>query len=138
MQYETENVWQFVDFIAPLVGALATSLVRSAGWQVSQTGNGAGTVLSIKADNREFQFFLENLLLEIATIDRDAQPLVFDENILEPEHFLKKTFHILESRMNILFCFMAEKDMEVAIDKISRQASDYERISILRVDLPSS
>jgi hypothetical protein len=135
---QNEKIWSFVEFIAPLVSAIATALIRSAGWQVSQTGSGRDTILTIQDKDRQFQFFLENLLLEIVTVDRDAQPLVFDESILEPETFLKKTLRALASKLNILFCFMAEADVEAAVDKISRQAENYERIRILRMDIPPS
>ena len=134
---QNDPIGPFIDFIASLVGAVAASLIQSTGWQVRQTGSGGDTVLSIKTDNRQFQFYLQNLLLEIATVDRDAEPLIFDESILDPEVFLKKTFHVLASRLNILFCFMAKADVETAIDTISRQAENYERICILRVDNPS-
>lgn len=134
MQNETERISQFINLISPLVCAIARTIIKSLGWQVNQKGSGSNTIFSIKADDREAEFHLSNLLYEIATIDRDAQPLVFDESVLDAETFLNKTIHLVASKLKILFYLMSDEDVDVAFDKITKEAKNYQRIRIIRFD----
>lgn len=134
MQNETEKISQFINLISPLVCVIARTIIQSFGWQVSQKGSGLNTVFSVKAVDKEIELYLRNLLFEIVTVDRDAEPLVFDISILDPNTFLDKTLRILASKLKILFYIMSEEDVETAFDKITQEAKNYQRIRILRFD----
>ena len=78
--------------------------------------------------------YLQNLLLEIATVDRDQDPLQFDENMRDLDYFLAKLVNLTESKLKILLHFFAEEDIDTAIDNISLDAKQYERIRIWQID----
>jgi hypothetical protein len=134
MQNETGKISQFINLISPLVCEIAKAILQASDWQVIQNGIGLDTVFSIKKDDKEAEFYLHNLLFEIATVDRDAEPLVFDENILVLHIFLDKTAKLLESKLKILHHIMHQEDVEVAINEIAKEAKHYQRIRILRLD----
>jgi hypothetical protein len=88
----------------------------------------------VKAVDKEIELYLRNLLFEIVTVDRDAEPLVFDETILDFGIFMNKTVHLVASKLKILFHLLSEEDVEAAFDKITQEAKNYQRIRILRFD----
>lgn len=134
MQNDTEKISRFINLISPLVCAVAKKFIQSFGWQVSENGSGIDTVFSLKADGKEAEFYLRNLLLEIATIDRDECPLRFDENLQDFDTLLAKTIQLLASKLKILLHLLSEEDAETAINKITEEAKNYQRIRIIRID----
>ena len=78
------------------------------------------------------KFFLQNLLLEIATVDRDEEPLRFDERLTDFSFFLSKTADLIQSKLRILLHLMEEEDTESAAKKIQAESDGYERIRIWR------
>ena len=133
-QNDTSRIHQFIDFASPFVCAIVKAIMQSSGWQVIQNGSGIDTVFSIKAANKEAEFHLHNLLLEIATIDRDEMPLRFDEGLYDFDFFLKKTLQLTESKLRILFKLFSDDDVEKAIENIANEAKNYQRIRIIRID----
>mgnify|MGYP000492180824 CR=1 FL=1 len=94
-------------------------ILQSTGLEVKEEGCGADLTFSIKSGEKEVKFFLQNLLLEIATIDRDEKPLRFDENLRDFDFFLAKTARLAQSKLRVLFHIFGEEDVDVAIEKIS-------------------
>jgi len=88
----------------------------------------------IRKDSCWVRFCLHNLLLEIATIDRDEQPLRFDQKLRNIDYFARKTAQIAESKLRILFELLAEDNLDKAIDSITQEANNYQRIRIPRFD----
>jgi len=109
-------------------------LLQSAGMEVKEEGSGLDLAFYIKSGEKEIKFYLHNLLMEIATIDRDEQPPRFDENLWDFEFFLAKTSRLTESKLNILLHLLKEEDVDTAVENISRSAKNYERIRIWRFD----
>jgi hypothetical protein len=72
--------------------------------------------------------------LEITTIDRDKQPLRFDESLRDFDYFLAKTSRTVASKLNVLFHLFGQEDMDAAIENIAKDAKRYERIRIWRFD----
>lgn len=134
MQNETEKISQFINLISPLVCAVTKSIIQSLGWQVTEKGSGVNTVFSIKSDDREAEFYLHNLLFEIVTVDRDAEPLVFDTTILDFDIFMNKTIQLMASKLKIILHLLSEEDVESAFDKITQEAKNYQRIRIIKLD----
>jgi len=131
---ESERINRFLFFVSPMVVRSVKSLLQSAGLQVTQEGRGLSTAFSIKKNDREAKMYLQNLLLEIATVDRDEEPLRFDENLRDFNFFLTKTARLTESKLKILFHVFAEEDVDTAIENISQDAKQYERIRIWQID----
>lgn len=80
------------------------------------------------------KFYLHNLFLEIATVDRDENPLRFDENLRDFDYFLAKTARVVESKLNVLFHVFSKEDIDAAIESISQDAKQYGRIRIWKFD----
>jgi hypothetical protein len=80
------------------------------------------------------KFFVHNLFLEIATKDRDEKPLRFDEGLCDFDYFMDKTTRLIQSKLNILSRLIPAEDMEAAIESISRDAGQYDRIRIWKFD----
>lgn len=133
-QKETERINHFLCFVTPIVIRFVKGVLESADLQVLQEGSGIETALSIRKGEKEAKMYLQNLLLEIATVDRDEEPLRFDENLRDFDFFLAKTARLTESKLKVLFHLFAEEDVDTAIEKISQDAKQYERIRIWQID----
>ena len=86
------------------------------------------------AGDKETVFYLYNLFLEIATVDRDEIPLRFDGRLVNFDYFIEKTIRLTESKLKILFQLFGEEDVEKVIRSIEQNSGQYERIRILRFD----
>jgi hypothetical protein len=136
MQDENEiaKINHFLAVVSPIVVDVVKTILQSLDWQVKQQGCGLDIVFAIKQDKKEAQFYLHNLFLEIVTIDRDAQPLMFDENLRDIDYFLAKMARGIQSKLNVLFKMFGHEDMDAAIDSITKDSKQYERIRIWRFD----
>lgn len=131
---ETDRINNFLCMVSPIVAGFAKSQLLSTGLQVTQEGRGLSTAFSVKKNDREAKMYLQNLLLEIATIDRDEEPLRFDENLRDFDFFLAKTARLTESKLKVLFHLFGEDDVDTAIENIAKDAKQYERIRIWQID----
>jgi len=120
--------------MSPIIADIVKAILRSLNFQIMEKGCGLDMVFIIKRDGKHAEFYLRNLFLEIATVDRDQEPLRFDENLRDFDQFLAKTAGIVESKLNILFHLFGEEDMDAAIESIIKDAKRYERIRIWRFD----
>jgi hypothetical protein len=141
MKTETENnkINDFLAFITPAMVDHLTSVLRKAGFEVNREGTGMDLALSIKSTSEEsdqkiLKFYLHNLLMEIATIDRDEDPVRFDENLCDFEYFLKKSESVIKSKLTVLSKLVCEEDVDVAIEKVLENKEHYERIRVWRFD----
>jgi hypothetical protein len=133
-QIEIEKINNFLSSVSPVVVAIVKTILQTLGCDVREEGSGLGLAFHIKSEGKEVQFFLNNLLLEIATVDRDEDPLQFDENLRDFDYFLRKTAHVVESKLNVLFQLFGQDDVEAAIENIGQLAKQYERIRIWKVN----
>jgi hypothetical protein len=133
-QKEIERINRFLCRMLPVITEIVKTILQSLNCQVIQKGHGLDLVFSIKAGKKEAEFYLHNLFLEIVTIDRDEDPLQFDENLRDFNYFLRKTAHVVESKLNVLFQLFGQDDVEAAIENITKDAKQYERIRIWKVD----
>jgi len=136
MQDEKEiaRINRFLCFVSPIVIAQVKMLLQAAGMDIDQEGHGLDTAFCIRSGGKEAKFFMHNLLLEIATIDRDEEPLRFDENLRDFVFFAAKTARLVESKLNVLSHLFGQEDVDAAIENISQNAEQYERIRIWRFD----
>ena len=131
---EIKRINNFLTIVLPLVVDVTKRILQSLDFQVTEKGRGLDTVFAIKAAEKEAEFHLHNLFLEIATIDRDEEPLRFDEKLRDSDYFLAKMVRTLESKLRVLFHLFGEEDVDTAIENIARDAKQYERIRIWKVD----
>ena len=129
---ETTRINKFLSTVSPIVIGQVKMILQSAGLHVEEKGHGSDLVFIIKSGEKEVSFSPYNLLLEIATIDRDEVSLRFDENLRDFSFFLDKTARIAQGKLKVLFHLLREEDVEKAIDNISQDATQYERIRIYR------
>lgn len=133
-QEEVEKINRFLCMSLPIVTEIVKTILQSLNYQVIQKGHGLDLVLSIKAGKKEAEFYLHNLFLEIVTVDRDEEPLRFDENLRDFDYFLAKTARLVASKLNVIFHLFGEEDVDAAIANITKDAKQYERIRIWKVD----
>jgi len=131
---ESEKINSFICLVSPIVTGSLKKLLQAAGFEVKQEGSNLNTELIIQKGEKKAEMYLQNLLLEIATVDRDEEPLRFDENLRDFDFFLAKSAQLTESKLRILFHLFSEDDVDAAIDKISLDAKQYERIRIWQID----
>jgi hypothetical protein len=138
-QKEIAKINHFLSLVLPIVIEIVKTILQSIDCEVKQKGRGLDMVFSIKAGKKEAEFYLQNLFLEIASIDRDEVPLRFDENLREFDYFLAKTARLAASKLNVLFHLLEEDDVDTAIENITKDAKQYERLRIWKFDQkPSS
>jgi hypothetical protein len=131
---ESEKIGRFIYLVSPMVTDSLKKLLQAVGFQVKQEGSNLNTELIIQKNKKKAEMYLHNLLLEIATIDRDEEPLRFDENLRDFDFFLYKTAGLVQSKIRPLLYFFEEEDMHTALEKITLDAKHYERVRIWQFD----
>lgn len=124
----------FLRVALPIVADVVRTFFKAFDCEVKEEGQGLDLAFSIKKGEKEVKFYMHNLLLEIATIDRDANPLRFDERLRDFDYFLAKTTRLVGSKLWILLQLLSEDDVDEAIENVCRDAKQYERIRIWRFD----
>lgn len=102
-QNEILKINSFLSVALPIIIGVVRTILKSFDWQVTKEGKGLDLAFSIKSGEKQIKFYLQNLLMEIATIDRDEQPPRFDENLRDFEFFLAKTARLTESKFKHSF-----------------------------------
>jgi len=129
---EAVKIAGFLTVAAPTITRLARMVLESHRYQVREEGVGFELVLSISTGHGEVRFFLRNLFLEVATLDRDEEPLRFDQDLLDFGYFLSKTADLIRSKLKLLLHLLETESVEEACKKIQADASGYERVRIWR------
>lgn len=133
-QKETQKINQFLSIVSPTIVGHMKMLCQSTGAKVQEQGRGLNLSLLIKSGKKKTRFFLHNLFLEIATVDRDDDPLKFDERLRDFNFFLAKMTRLTQNKLKILFHLLLEEDVDAAIENIGRDAKQFERVRIWRFD----
>jgi len=107
-------------------------VLESQGYQAREEGAGLELTLSASAGTGEVRFFLRNLFLEVATLDRDEEPLRFDEDLLDFGYLLPKIAELIRSKLTLLLHLFETEDVEEACNKIQADSAGYERVRIWR------
>ena len=92
----------FLCLSTPAVVDVVSKTLQSTDCEVTHKGNGLDMVFSIKHGEKDIQFHMHNLLLEIATVDRDEHHLRFDEKLLSFDYFVHKTNQLIDSKLKSL------------------------------------
>jgi hypothetical protein len=131
---EIKRINNFLSTAGPLILEFVDAILCSLGLEVKREGTGLETAFVVKHNEGDIKFYVHNLLLEIATIDRDEEPLRFDERLRDFDFFMSKTKQIVQSKLNILMKVFSTDDIEAAIEKIKTESEHYERINIWMLD----
>ena len=133
-QIDIAKINRFLASVGPIVVEVTRAVLQVRGCEVEEEGSGLDLVFSIKSGGKTLKFYLQNLLLEIVTVDRDEEPLRFDEGLRDFDYFMAKMARAINSKLCVLFHLLKEDDFEAAIENICKDARDYERIRIWRFD----
>ena len=131
---EIEKINKFLNIVAPILTKQVILTIQESGLKVTECGRGPDQVFVIKRGDKEIKFFTYNLFLETATIDRDEEPLRFDERLKDVGYFMAKSAELARSKLQIRYQLLTEDNVDTAIDNISENATGYERIRILKFD----
>jgi hypothetical protein len=129
---EAVKIAGFLTVAAPIITRLSRMVLESHRYQVREEGAGLDLVLSISTGHGEVRFFLRNLFLEVATLDRDEEPLRFDQDLLDFGYFLSKTADLIRSKLKLLLHLLETESVEEACKKIQADSAGYERVRIWR------
>jgi hypothetical protein len=129
---EAIKIAGFLTVAAPIIARLARTVLKSHGYQVREEGTGFELVLSISTGHGEVKFYLRNLFLEVSTLDRDEEPLRFDQDLLDFGYFLSKTSDLIRSKLKLLLHLLETESVEEACKKIQADSAGYERVRIWR------
>jgi len=129
---EAIKIAGFLTVAAPTITRLAKMVLESRRYQVREEGAGLELVLAISTGHGEVKFYLRNLFLEVATLDRDEEPLRFDEDLLDFGYFLSKTADLIRSKLRLLLHLLETESVEEACKKIQADSAGYERVRIWR------
>jgi hypothetical protein len=135
---QKEKITKFVVFALPVVCGLIEKLFKSLEFQIERKASGLDTYFTIHSGEKQIQFNIYNLLLEIAAIDRDEDTLRFDDRLCDFEYFAEKATVVTASKLKVLFKLLGEDDIDKAIDSISSNSDDYERIRIWKIQQSKS
>ena len=133
-QIETAKINRFLAEVGPIVVGITRAILQALGCEVKEQGSGLELVFSVKSGGKTLKFYVQNLLLEIVTVDRDQEPLRFDEGLTDFDYFLAKMAHAISSKLRVVFEVLKQDDLEAAVENICKDAKNYERIRIWRFD----
>ena len=136
MQNEIEamKISQLIDHIYPFIIQFTKKIIESEGFSIKEKGEGLEQVFTITGgkciDKLDFSFY--NLLLEIATIDRDDIPLRFDDRLLDNCYLVKKAAKITSIRLRTIFANLEAENLGEIADFLKEIYSegDLERICL--------
>lgn len=131
---ENARITHYIHEVLPIVAELVKIFLESNNYQIKQEGCGFDLAFSIKSGDREANFFLQNLLLEIATVDTHEEPLRFDERLRDFDYFLAKTARHAQSKLKVISQLLGEENVEAAIEDLCRNAGQFGQIQIWRID----
>lgn len=132
--YEIAQIEDFLSLTGPAIVGQVKMILQSAGLKIVEKGCGPDLTFLIKKGSKKIEFCPHNLLIDIATIDRNEGSPKFDKKLSDFNYFLTKKARFIESKLKVVFQFLTEDNMDIAVDNIYRNTKDYERIHIWRFD----
>ena len=131
---QSDRIEAFLQLTTIVVVDIVSKILQSTDCEVTRKGQGLDMVFSVKHGEKDVHVHMHNLLLEIATVDRDERYLRFDEKLISFDYFVHKTNQLIDSKLKIIFELLFEDDFDKARENIARLANDYERIRIWEID----
>jgi len=130
---ETGKIAVFLSATAQVITETVKKLLIMCGYEVVVNGQGLELRYEVSFGDMKAVFYFRNLYLEIATVDRDAEPLRFDEKLRDHYYFVSKASFIIKSKLDILLKLLKSDDTDKTIDEIFTEFNG-ERIIIEKLD----
>ena len=111
-------------------------LLKALHLDAKRKGQGLDMVFCIRHGNNDIEFHMHNLLLEIASIDRDENPMRFDDRLGDFEYFVSKTNRIVAGKLQVLLELVSKEDFDKAKESIAKLGNQFSRIRIWQFDGP--
>ena len=131
---DNDKIAEFLFLATPIVNGIINRMLKTTDCYFRHTDLGIHSTFLIKHKDKEIRFHVYNLFYEIATIDRDENPLRFDEKLSDFSYFMNKTNEFIASKLGVLFKLLLEDDLDQAIENIAKMGDKYERIRIWKVE----
>lgn len=131
---EITKINEFLSLAAPFVISRVKMLFESLGLEVQEEGRDNDLAFIIKSGEVKVTFLPYNMMLDIASLDRKAIPLKFDENVWQLDFFLAKTAPIIESKLRVVFETLAADGLDMAIERVCKGARSDERLRVWKFD----
>ncbi|OHB52630.1 MAG: hypothetical protein A2Y12_03680 [Planctomycetes bacterium GWF2_42_9] len=129
-QIEYDKINRCLSKIAPIVLLTLESTFAENGIEFKLVGKGLDSKYQLKKGSLECSMFLHNLFLEVATVDRDATPLKYNNRMDDNEMLLARIIEIVDSKLAPLLLLIAGKDAD-EIERLAKQSHPgYERFNI--------
>ena len=133
-QIEIDKINRFLTVVTPSIVKSLKASLESAGLQVTEQLLGNDPALSIKKGKLEIKFFLMNLLLEIATVDRDEEPMRFDDRLRDFKYYTNKMLSTVHGKLKILSAVLSQDDLSKIAQDLDKFAHEFERIRVITID----
>ncbi len=143
MKFKSEKDREQIEKLSNLRYGFITGIVRrillEKKFKAKEKGRGLARLFEVYKEGFSVRanFYLHNLFLEIATKDRDAEALEFDERLVDLGYFLSRTLRLVESKIKPLLLAMSEENPKKGIEEIMKLAPKYERLRVLWRDKDS-
>jgi hypothetical protein len=129
---ESNKIAAFLTVTGKVIAEIVRLLLVRFGCRVSVKGQGLELQYDVACGDMKATLYFRNLYLEIATLDRDADPLQFDEKLSDYTYFLSKASFVIRSKLEILLKLLKSEDVNKTIDEIYDEFKG-ERIFIEKV-----
>jgi len=120
---EITKINDFLFLTGPAITAQVKMILPSAGLKVKEAGRGPDLTFTLKSGHKNIEFCPQNLLIDIATVDRNEEPLRFDANLRDFDYFLARKARVIEGRLKVVFQFLTEDNLDVAVANSVKQIS---------------
>ncbi len=129
---DANKVTAFLSATGKVIAEIVKQVLVKFGCKVSARGDGLELQYDVACGDMKATMYFRNLYLEIATVDRDAEPLQFDEKLRDYSYFLSKASFVIKSKLEILLKLLKSEDVNKTIDEIYNEFKG-ERIFIEKV-----
>lgn len=114
-------------FSSSIVHECVEQILESKGFSYEKRKKGWEEFYEIKAKDKsdvKVEFFLHNLYLEIATKDRDLEPLEWDSRLLDFSFFRKKIADVISSKIRPLLIAFSTDDAKKLDERLTKLAKN--------------
>ena len=115
---EIVKVAQFLAATSGFIKEIVKAILQTAGCEITVQGDGLNLCYEIQYNGKKACLFFQNLYLDIATKDREAEPPEFDGKLADLNYFLAKVRNATHSRLKTILTLLKADDTDRAIEDI--------------------
>jgi hypothetical protein len=125
---------------SPLIGPVVLKMIEAEftarKLSYERCGTGFDICYKVGKDSHSTILYIHNLMFEILTVDRDANPLEFDERILKSDYCMHKIAGQVASKLFVLFAWLDGKSAKEIADMVQTEGN-YERFRLVEQETPA-